>query len=590
MKIETGESYSESTVKATVFTVSPATRPNARDILNTLEQDDTVNSGHRPLRRIATYSSTGTKSPCPDEAINGKRGVERAKSARIGHSSPRKGYAWSASDGKKTGSIHMSLTRVPSGATQNAATRSSIKRKKALAASASVHKSKSIKETSEGGEWASIDITQSNSAIVPRKRESTDSLTPSKLTRQEYLTIACLCLGHFSLGTVYALMAPFFPSESERKGVTSTWYGIVFGVFEMGQFVFSPIAGAVIPHVGPKFSLVIGMFICGWCTTVFGLLQWSPPRWTFFGLSFTLRLVSSIGGSAYFCASFTIIATEFADRISTLFSLTEVFFGVGMIVGPSVGGVLFEHGGFSLPFFVTGAEFFTCALFAFFALKSDSFANSKDEPDEANTKKATVLNLSRELGIMINMSITLIAFINIGFNDATLEHHVSDKLKLKPSQIGLLFLLGGGIYAISTQIWGFVMQKFDKNHLFVLFGFFFEVLALLILGPAWPLSLHIPPSLLLIIIGQCFYGVSMGPQLVGSFTGGLSETLKAGYPDDLTTSATMSSLYQSVCALGSVYFSLLCAMCVVTLTFVHLTTSTPGHCYILPLAQGHLFQ
>jgi hypothetical protein len=67
----------------------------------------------------------------------------------------------------------------------------------------------------------------------------------------------------------------------------------------------------------------------------------------------------------------------------------------------------------------------------------------------------------------------------------------------------------------------------------------------------WPLPF--PPSMTLVIIAQLLYGASMGPQLVGSFTQGLSETIAAGYPDDISTSAALSSLYQSSCALGSVY-------------------------------------
>ena len=545
MTTETGRKLSSD-----LFTISHSTVESVYpDILS--DELTSSHSVHRPLRRIATFTSFSSNSVTNEPPA--KSAVERTKSARVTHSTARKTISSSASDHKRASSIHMSLTRVPSGATQNAAF-GSTRRKKALAKAPSyVAPVKAIRETAneDSGEWSSIDISGIDTSIVSTKRESresNESITPRQLTKKDYLTITSLCLGHFSLGTVYALMAPFFPSEAEKKGVSATFYGLVFSIFELGQFLFSPLIGSLIPNVGTKFALVIGMFICGWCTTIFGLLQWSPPRWTFFGLSFTLRFVSSIGASAYFCSSFTLIATSFADRISTLFSLTEVFFGVGMIVGPSVGGVLFEHGGFSLPFFVTGGEFFLVVVFAIFAMKNETEAPGARDTDEVGSKKATVLNLCKEMGILVNMSITLAAFVMIGFNDTTLEHHVSQEIGLSPSQIGLLFLVGGGIYAMSTQLWGFLIQKFDRAHVFVVVGFIFSSISLLLCGPAWPLPMK--PSLMLVIIGQSFYGVSMGPQLVGSFTQGLSETLDAGYPDDLTTSATMSSLYQSTCALG----------------------------------------
>lgn len=41
-----------------------------------------------------------------------------------------------------------------------------------------------------------------------------------------------------------------------------------------------------------------------------------------------------------------------------------MFFGVGMIVGPSLGGVLYEYGGFACPFSVMGVATLAACLFA----------------------------------------------------------------------------------------------------------------------------------------------------------------------------------------------------------------------------------
>ena len=53
-------------------------------------------------------------------------------------------------------------------------------------------------------------------------------------------------------------------------------------------------------------------------------------------------------------------------------ALLEMFFGVGMIAGPSVGGVLFEHGGFCCPFFVMGLATLIATVFVCFALPKSS--------------------------------------------------------------------------------------------------------------------------------------------------------------------------------------------------------------------------
>jgi hypothetical protein len=39
-----------------------------------------------------------------------------------------------------------------------------------------------------------------------------------------------------------------------------------------------------------------------------------------------------------------------------MFAILETFFGIGMIMGPTVGGALYELGGFTLPFVSLGGK------------------------------------------------------------------------------------------------------------------------------------------------------------------------------------------------------------------------------------------
>ena len=64
------------------------------------------------------------------------------------------------------------------------------------------------------------------------------------------------------------------------------------------------------------------------------------------------------------------IAKEFPDNVATMFAILETFFGIGMIVGPTVGGALYEAGGFTLPFVLLGAVLVCAAGFCYFVLPS----------------------------------------------------------------------------------------------------------------------------------------------------------------------------------------------------------------------------
>lgn len=69
-----------------------------------------------------------------------------------------------------------------------------------------------------------------------------------------------------------------------------------------------------------------------------------------------------MGNAAFLTASFAIIAKEFPNNVSTTFASLETFFGLGLIVGPMVGGVLYSLGGYYLPFVTLGMLLFSTAV------------------------------------------------------------------------------------------------------------------------------------------------------------------------------------------------------------------------------------
>ena len=92
----------------------------------------------------------------------------------------------------------------------------------------------------------------------------------------------------------------------------------------------------------------------GTMCVVFGFLNRIPNANTFIALSFIIRIIEAFGNSAFLSSSFTMVAKVFPANVSTMFGVVEMAFGVGMIIGPTVGGVLYQFGGYTLPFGVLG--------------------------------------------------------------------------------------------------------------------------------------------------------------------------------------------------------------------------------------------
>ncbi|RWS22760.1 MFS-type transporter SLC18B1-like protein [Leptotrombidium deliense] len=137
----------------------------------------------------------------------------------------------------------------------------------------------------------------SNSSVINKLEKR------RKFTKKQWILAICIIYGNICNGAAYSLIAPFFPKEAEEKGLTPSQYGFVFAIYEIGCFVLCPIFGKMIPHLSPN------------------LLRWSQPGTTFLVLA---------------------LAT------------VEMSGGIGLLIGPALGGVLYELGGFHLPFIGIG--------------------------------------------------------------------------------------------------------------------------------------------------------------------------------------------------------------------------------------------
>ena len=66
---------------------------------------------------------------------------------------------------------------------------------------------------------------------------------------------------------------------------------------------------------------------------LFGFLDnFQDPNY-FIALSLLVRIVEAVGNAAFLTASFSLVAIYFQDSVATVFSLVEMSFGIGMILG-----------------------------------------------------------------------------------------------------------------------------------------------------------------------------------------------------------------------------------------------------------------
>ncbi|CAG2103398.1 unnamed protein product [Medioppia subpectinata] len=244
--------------------------------------------------------------------------------------------------------------------------------------------------------------------------------SPSPMSKA--ITIMFLCLSMFSVGAGYSLLAPFFPTKAKSKGISELWIGLIVAQYQIA--------------------------------VIFG----SSKNWAIFG---------------FVCCGYRKFLNE---------ATTEMCYGLGMIVGPALGGILYQIGddylniGFCVPFWSFGT------FLAFISLLSQILV-PKRSMEQNCVKTIGIFNLLKNFGFTLCLANTINAALLIGFNEATLDLHLAQIETLLPSTKGLIFLLSGFTYTIVSQVCGYLGDKIKNCYPMCLFGCGASIVCFTFIGP-----------------------------------------------------------------------------------------------------------
>ncbi|XP_023235562.1 MFS-type transporter SLC18B1-like isoform X2 [Centruroides sculpturatus] len=388
-------------------------------------------------------------------------------------------------------------------------------------------------------EQTSVNI---NDEHVRKKRKSRNGIKSvlKGITRNQILLLIAFGYCNFAMGACYALLAPFFPREAEYKGASPTIYGLIIGFYQLIVIVVSPICGKMSSRVSPNLLAYGGIFLSGSASILFGILEWSPPGITFIILAFLIRMFDAMGWAAYFTSSYAIVAMNFSEKRATVLSIVETIFGLGMIMGPTIGGALYQVGGYAIPFVTMGCILLVGSFTSFLIIPPCG-----ELPPE---NPGNLIKLLKNPTYIIDLTVCVSCFFALGFNDATLEPHLRE-FGLSPVLLGTVFIILGGIYALGSPIWGYLCDTIGHVQILCAVGIFLSMIGFLFIGPVPFIPL--PTTLWLVIVAQVFLGLGMGGKLICAFLHAMIEAIETGLPDDVSTYSIVFGTLTSACSLGS---------------------------------------
>ena len=331
------------------------------------------------------------------------------------------------------------------------------------------------------------------------------------------------------------LIIPVLPKLFEEVGglnasEAAITGGLLTATYGVMQFFFAPIIGGLSDQYGRRPMLLAALLGFG---LDYMVIVFAPDISWFF----VARVIAGICGSSVTVANAYIadISTDH-DRAKN-FGIIGAAFGLGFVIGPSLGG-MFGELGTKVPFMIAAGLSFLNLSYGYFIIPE----SLKPEDRRAfSWKRANPFGTLKQLfghQLIVGLVISLF-FIYIAANatHANWPYFTTEKFGWGASQIGLsLTFVGVMISIVQGGVVGPVVKKIGEIHA-VYVGFIFNIIGLSLLGivsESW--------MLFAVIVPYAFGGLA-GPSLQSLMTAQVPKNAQGELQGGITSLMTVSNIF-----------------------------------------------
>jgi multidrug resistance protein len=270
----------------------------------------------------------------------------------------------------------------------------------------------------------------------------------------------------------YSVAVPVLPDLSRRLGASPTAIGLLFASFGVTLLLVSIPMGAVSDRAGRKLPLIAGLFALAASTMLFAFAD--RMSWLY-----AARLIQGAADAVTWVVGFALIADLYgpAER-GRMMGLVMGGTSFGLMIGPSLGGWLYETGGARLPFL---------AVTALSAITAIGFLWLRLPATHAARETVPLRLILREPAVVSCGLVVAVAASTIAMLEPVVSLWLASSIGLTPSRIGLLF----GVAAVAATglhpIYGRLVDRWG-GRLMTITGLVLTAGMLPILSRAWSLE------------------------------------------------------------------------------------------------------
>lgn len=284
---------------------------------------------------------------------------------------------------------------------------------------------------------------------------------------------------------------------------SSSYAALLVLAYSSMQFLFSPVIGGLSDQFGRRPVLLISLFGFG---IDYIFLALAPTiGWLFVG-----RIISGITGASFSTASAYIADVSPPEKRAQNFGLIGAAFGLGFIIGPTLGGLLGEYGS-RIPFWVSAGLSLINWLYGYFVLP-ESLAPEKRRKFDIKRANPIGSLLSLKKYPMIVALVASLFLVTVGgfAVQGTWTFYTMEKFIWSEWQVGLsLGFVGLMVAIVQGGLIRIIIPKLGQERA-LFFGLIITSVGLMAFGLAsapWMMYAIMIPFALGGLAGPAFQGI-----------------------------------------------------------------------------------
>ena len=275
------------------------------------------------------------------------------------------------------------------------------------------------------------------------------------LRRSRSFVVVLVTLATFTDGLAYFIAVPILPDMGRRFGASPTLIGLLFASFGLTLLLISIPTGAMADRTGRRLPLVGGLLALAASSVVFAF----APRLSWL---FAARLMLGAADAVTWVVGFSVLADLYStSERGRMMGFVVSGSTAGLLIGPTVGGWLYQTGGPRVPNLAVAL----CALVAAGGLAAVRLPAIAEEDRES----MPLMTIVRRPAVAVCAVAVAVGGGTIAMLEPVLSLHLASAIGLAPARIGTVFGAGALVAACLHPVFGRVADRTGGRQL-SLFG------------------------------------------------------------------------------------------------------------------------